>query len=531
MTRLQLLWFGLVLSACVSAPTFRDRPVVWRVNDRANIAQPESNEFEKVEYFGEVLVSGPIERGLELPDKEPARNVNALDEVPNSTWFTNRIGARDLTPTEVARGPVTAGPPQLPLTVVRGKDTGGGNPGFFARDTTGRVFLIKFDPRANPEMQTASSIVVNRVFWAVGYFVPEDTLVTFARDELVLAADAKTTTPTGEKVRLTAADVERVLGTSPKTADGRYRASASLLLPGTPVGGFSPEGRRDDDPNDKVDHEHRRELRGLKVLAAWLGHTDMKMDNTLDMYVTENDTHFLRHYLLDFGEALGAHQAEKGRLEDGYENVWDWEAQSKSLVSLGLWKRPWEDQKQTRWPAIGAFSAEWFEPDLWKEAYPFRPFSEADAADLYWGAKQVVRFSRPMIEAIVAEAQLSDPAAAKYLVEALVGRQRKIGRDWLDGLTPFDELSLKGSELCGVDLAVRYGIAREGTLVQRDESGEMVAERAVGSDGSVCVQLPRAEYGVLRLHIRRGEESRPELQIHYRSEPAPRIVGVIRQPL
>src|ERR1700755_3203939 len=146
MNRRSLFSLTLLLSSCASAPTFKDQPVVWRVNDHRNIAQPESNEFDKVEYFGKVLVTGQSERGLELRDKQPALNTNAFDEVPDSTWFTNRIGAHDVTPAEAARGPVTAGPPQLPLTIIRGKDTGGGNPGFFAKDTTGRVFLIKFDP-------------------------------------------------------------------------------------------------------------------------------------------------------------------------------------------------------------------------------------------------------------------------------------------------------------------------------------------------------------------------------------------------
>src|SRR5918994_4874023 len=40
-------------------------------------------------------------------DREPIRavNVNTPDEVPDSSWFTNRIGVRDLPLTEIARGP------------------------------------------------------------------------------------------------------------------------------------------------------------------------------------------------------------------------------------------------------------------------------------------------------------------------------------------------------------------------------------------------------------------------------------------
>lgn len=531
MSCLRVMGLALLLGGCMTSPTFKDQPVIWRVNDHQNIAEPEPNEWDKVRYFSDVLVTAQIERALELRDKEPARNTNALEEVPNSTWFENRIGARDLTPAEVARGPVTGAPPQLPLTIVRGKAGGGGNPGFFARDATGRDFLVKFDTKENPEMQSASSVVVNRVLWAAGYFVPEDMLVTFARSDLVLSPEAKVRTSTGRKVRLTQSEIDHLLGSSPRTADGRFRASASLILSGTPVGGFTPKGRRSDDSNDLVDHEHRRELRGLKVLAAWLGHTDMKMDNTLDMYVEEHGKHYLRHYLLDFGEALGAHQAEKDRLEDGWEHIWDWEEQGKALVSFGLWKRPWEYQKPTPWSSIGAFSDRWFEPNLWKEAYPFWPFAEADAADLYWGAKLVVRFTRPLLEAIVREGQLSDPAAAKYLVDALLGRRWKIGRDWLDALTPFDDFVMKGDALCGFDLAVRYGIARDGALVQYDAAGEIVDERLVGRDGAVCTPLPRTKYGVLRLRIRRGDDLRPELQVHYTSEPSPHVLGVIRKPL
>ena len=157
-----------------------------------------------------------------------------------------RLGSRTesargiLTPAEAARGPATGGPPQLPLLVVNGKDTGGGNPGFFVRDPTGRTFLIKFDTKENPEMQTTASVVVNRVLWSAGYFVPEDTVVTFGREQLALSPAAETHTAVGEKVRLSEAEVDRVLATSPKTAEGRYRASASLLLPGVPVGGFAP---------------------------------------------------------------------------------------------------------------------------------------------------------------------------------------------------------------------------------------------------------------------------------------------------
>ena len=34
-----------------------------------------------------------------------AKNINTIDEVPDSSWFTNRIGARPITTEELVRGP------------------------------------------------------------------------------------------------------------------------------------------------------------------------------------------------------------------------------------------------------------------------------------------------------------------------------------------------------------------------------------------------------------------------------------------
>ncbi|NIW47138.1 MAG: hypothetical protein GWN30_21030, partial [Gammaproteobacteria bacterium] len=58
------------------------------------------------------------------------------------------------------------------------------------------------------------------------------------------------------------------------------------------------KGIRDDDLNDVIPHQHRRELRGLRVVAAWLNHFDTKANNTLDVYVEDG---YVRHYLIDFG--------------------------------------------------------------------------------------------------------------------------------------------------------------------------------------------------------------------------------------
>jgi hypothetical protein len=531
-------------TGCASTmPRFRDQPIVWYVRDDRNMAQPEENEFFSYSYMPSVLAFRPLTRALELPDHEPAHNTNALDEVPNSTWFTNRIGARTVSPEEAARGPMEGAPPQAPFTIVKGK-SGGGNPGFIVEDGQGRRYVLKFDTKDNPEMQTATGVIVNRAFWTLGYNVPSDSITYFRREELRIAPDAHRSDDFDNDVPVTQGWVEDVLAQSPRLADGSYRVFVSLFLEGIPVGGWSPEGTRSDDPNDQVPHEHRREVRALRVFSAWLGHTDMKQDNTLDMYVEEDGRHFLRHYLVDFGEALGAHQAEKGRLEDGWEHVWDFELNGAALLTLGLWSRPWEDQEQTLWPSIGAFGAEHFDPQLWREAYPYVPFREADAADLYWGAKLVMRFSRAHVEAIIAEGQLSSPDAATYLADALMERRRRIGQAWLEAVTPLDYFTMRDGQLCAVDLGVRFGLAADGIVEllpadyrpdfddDRDEADRHargVREFRVAADGTVCLPIPEDEaYTIARLRIRRGPNRHPIMQVHHKAGANPRVLGIIR---
>jgi hypothetical protein len=233
-----------------------------------------------------------------------------------------------------------------------------------------------------------------------------------------------------------------------------------------------------------VAHEHRRELRGLKVLASWVGHTDMKEDNTLDLYVTDGKRRYLKHYLLDFGEALDGHAAEKNRPEDGWEHFIDWEMQTKATFSFGLWKRPWEDVKPTPWPALGSFSQHPYDPLKWREAYPYWPFAEMDASDAYWAAKIVMRFERPVIEAIVAQGKLSNKDAERYLVDTLIARRDAIGRAYLDRVSPLDEFELRADRLCMTDLAVRYGFATGGS-VEWLRDGDVKLTVPIGARGRV----------------------------------------------
>jgi hypothetical protein len=102
-----------------------------------------------------------------------AQSVNTIDEVPDSSWFTNRMGATPMTIDALLKGPdTTTGPAPGKWTVVAAKGNGV-TPGFTVRDSTGQVWFIKFDPPGYRAMATGTEIVVTKLMWALGYHVPE----------------------------------------------------------------------------------------------------------------------------------------------------------------------------------------------------------------------------------------------------------------------------------------------------------------------------------------------------------------------
>ena len=520
---------AFVFVACGQGPRFVDQPIVWQVDDQQDVpTAPVENEFLRYSEYADLFAMRRLTRLMELNDAEPAVGVNALDEVPNSSWFTHRIGVRAIDPAEAARAQSPGPPPSPPLTVTGGK-TAGRAPGFFARDQLGRTFLIKFDSFDGPEMQTSAGVIANRIFWTLGYNVDANYVTHLAREAFVLDPNAKVTDELDRKHPMTPRHIDDALATSPRTPDGRYRIFASQFIAGKPLGGIPLEGVRDDDVNDTIPHERRRELRALRVFAAWLEHDDMKEDNTLDMWVEADGKHFVRHYLIDFGGAMGALRAEKNRLEDGYEHHWDWSYQMRALLALGLWKRPWEAHAKEPWMSYQAYTAEHFDPTLWRGNFPYWPFMEMDAADAYWGAKLVMRFDRPLIEAIVATGQISRPAHAQHLVEVLMARRRAIGAAWIETLTPLDEWRIEPGRLCAVDLGVRFGLSTFGVVERLDIYDGVTSRHTVHPDGSICMPIAQDDtYRIERIRVRRGLDKRPAMEIHYIGGADARILGLVR---
>jgi hypothetical protein len=368
--------------------------------------------------------------------KGQAANANTIGEVPDSSWFQNRHGMVPMSLSELTRGPDTGEGPstEQPWLIIQAK-TEGVTPGFRIRDARGDVYFIKFDPLENPEMSTAAEVISTKFFYAIGYNVPENYIAFFRRDDLRI----------DEKAKLTEADLDQLLKRVPRRRDGTYRALASKLLPGSPIGPFQYFGTRPDDPNDIFPHENRRELRGLRVFAAWLNHDDSRAINTLDMLAKEDGRHYVKHYLIDFGSTLGSGSTNAQKPRAGSEYLWEPKPMLARIATLGLWDRKWIHTKYPQYPSIGNFEATDFEPENWKPEYPNPAFLNMNDQDAYWAAKIVMAFTEEDIRAIVRTGQLSDPEAEDYLAETLIARQRKVGRTWLTRVSSFDEFGWTAS--------------------------------------------------------------------------------------
>src|SRR5262249_14432387 len=133
-----------------------------------------------------VDVAYNIVKGPGVARDRRAKNVNTVDEVPDSSWFTNRIGRLPLTPEHVANGPNTGAGPAAGPWIVTSSKSDGVTPGFTIRDASGQRWFLKFDPPGYRGMSTGTEVAVTKLMWALGYNVPENYVTYLRREQLVI---------------------------------------------------------------------------------------------------------------------------------------------------------------------------------------------------------------------------------------------------------------------------------------------------------------------------------------------------------
>ena len=292
-----------------------------------------------------------------------AGNINTIDEVPDSSWFTNRIGSQPVTPELLVRGPNSDVQPAPEKWVLLREKSAGTNPGFTAQDANGRTWFLQFDIPEFPEGGTGAVEIATKLFWALGYNQVETFITTFdpARAEIDPKATIKR--PSGARTPFTRDDLTRVLEHAARNADGTYRVSAGALLPGKVLGPFRYSGTRSDDPNDVVPHEHRRELRAIRVFGAWTNLVDWKAGNTLDVLVEKDGRTVVKHYLQDVGSTFGMAN-NPHEYDMGWEYFYEQAPSRRRFYSFGFALSPWQTVPYTEYPSIGFFQGDRFETSI-----------------------------------------------------------------------------------------------------------------------------------------------------------------------
>jgi hypothetical protein len=414
----------------------------------------------KIDLFYDLLLNQFSRPGE--PAGPRAKSINTIDEVPDSSWFTNRILARPVSVEEAVRGATTgSGPAPGKWAVIHAK-TEGAAPGFTIRDSAGETWFLAFDPKSNPEGATGAAVVASRIFWTLGYFQAEYYISELRREQLAVDPKATYRPVSGRERPMKLKDIEPVLDRVARGPDGAYRVLASRLLPGKTLGGFKYYGTRPDDPNDVIPHEHRRELRALKVFGAWTNLVDLKALNTMDTLITENGQARVRHYLLDVGSTFGIGANGPREWWEGYEYLFEQDKTLKRMPSFGFYLQPWQTVDYLEYPAIGRFEGDEFNPEAWKSRVPAGAVLRARADDEFWAARRVMAFSSEMIRAIVKTGQYSDPKAEDHLARVLIKRRNKIGQAYLTKINPLVEFSLTPSGVLTFDnAAVKTGVAKD----------------------------------------------------------------------
>lgn len=514
---LALIFLCSMISCSGSRPFVPPPPLP---GDRQPIPEPKFRKYNHIkDGFNKQFIL-QMEQSLEFSRQlrhlagkpKQAFNLDALDEVPNSSWFTNRNARKRMALEEIARGPNTGSGPDTTgeWIVIRAKAEGI-TPGFHIKDKHGNRYLIKFDPLGFSELATGAEVVSTKLFYAAGYHVPENYVTYFHPHILRLGDKVKFTDAKGKKRYMNQADLDELLSRIQKFPDGRIRALASKYIPGKPMGPFAYHGLRKDDPNDYIPHQHRRELRGLRVMATWLNHTDTKSGNSFDSYVSENGKSYIRHYLIDFGSTLGSAAHGPMRPQAGHENYIDPHAILFSAATLGLYVKPYEKLAGVKYSSIGLYESELFDPGGFKNNFPNPAFENCNNRDGFWGAKIIMSFTDEQLETAVAQGQYSNPEAAAYLLQVLKERRDKTGRYWYSKINPLDRFELQKTSdgkqnLCFVDLAV------EGNLETKEHSRYRYDLRVGGKSvirsqelgNNTCIPLPEKGEQRSYLEIARG---------------------------
>jgi hypothetical protein len=411
--------------------------------------------------------------------------------------------------------------------------------------------MLKADDAGKPERASAASVIGSAVYDAIGFHISCEQIVVLRKAQLKLTPGLKVVDNEGVSRPFDDAALGEVLAGTTQVPGDLVRMQASKWLPGLALGPFRYIGTRPDDPNDVIDHANRRELRGSRVLSAWLDHWDAREQNSMDVWMASDPKDkrsspgHVVHYFLDTSDALGGEiwLGEMAR-RLGYSYTLDFADIFRSLITLGAEERPWDHAR--RMPGrekFGYFRTQDFEPDAWKPLYPNPAFLRMTERDAAWMARIIARFSIDDIRRLVALGQWSDPSDAEYLANVLVERQRRILVRYLGKLSPIGEVRAAGSDqICATDFArlrsVFPATAFHYTVTERGAGQRIALPAEAAAGGAFCFRTQPVVTGsftdgdparIVTFEVRNGTGAAP-LVIHGYDlgQRGMRVVGLSR---
>jgi hypothetical protein len=158
----RLIALSVALAACGGEARFPLRePMTRDADERPFLPAPEEYVSPFAWDGANQMLFRPIARFFAVDPAGRAVDVNAFDEVPNSSWFENRLGTTPMTEADIARG--SCGDQTLSVNAEPGSwmiDQGkpnGANPGFRVNIPGLGKFLLKGDPNGEPERATGAT--------------------------------------------------------------------------------------------------------------------------------------------------------------------------------------------------------------------------------------------------------------------------------------------------------------------------------------------------------------------------------------
>jgi hypothetical protein len=442
-------------------------------------------------------------RGLSLQTTGEARDVNSMDEVPDSAWFTNNDGVAahdDGAAGACKPDDMLPAPDQVKdgeWVIDHGKDNGS-TLGFRVNVPGKGKYMLKADDTGKPERASAASVIGAAIYDAIGYNTTCEQVVVIKKSMLKLTEGLKVTDNEGISRPFDDAALDKVLKSSTQVEGGMVRLQASKWLPGYTIGPFRYWGIRKDDPNDVIDHADRRELRANRLLSAWLDHWDAREQNSMDVWFSVDEKNkksspgYVRHYIIDTSDTMGG-EVGIDEMSRRLGHTYEFSAAdiARALITFGAEERPWDRAYYEKGEEKFAYyTTRDFDPSGWVPFYPNPAFLRMTERDAAWMARKIAKFSPADVRKLVELGRWSKPVDAEYLTKILIARQRAILYRYLGKLSPLGDVHNDADRICATDFARLRELEPESsfryTIVQHEGRDHTPIAAELSPDGVVC---------------------------------------------